>query len=83
MKNNITTFNHKDKIDLLVDNQYIGALYYRKTPHQLFWTIEDRNHNIENILTTMMKATEYIFKKAFPNTYKDYSWYYENRVDEE
>ena len=78
-------FLYKNNVDAVI-MQDIGMIdmVHKCFPNlEIHASTQCHNHNIENILTTMMKATEYIFKKAFPNTYKDYSWYYENRVDEE
>ena len=82
MKHNITIESDVIKTKIFVDNKYIGALYHQKSQHQLYWCIEDQNGNTENHLTNMVKATEQIFKKAFPTTYKNYSYYYNNEFEE-
>ena len=82
MKENIKIEKQDDKIKIFVDNIFIGSLFFQKNKHQLYWSIEDKEGNIENHLTNMINATKEIFKKTFPSTYLNYSWYYNNEFEE-
>lgn len=74
----VQTKTLKDRVEIYVEGEFIGSLFFRKSDNQLYWKVQLPNKEPENWLCTMKKATEEIFKNAFPGYwYSEFHTYFE------